>query len=420
MTAPSSSPHRRPAVRASPACAACLVLAGLIGLSAAAADRQQAADASESGSVDAVTEPLLSSIAAEETRNGPFSRDLVDMLMRLALTYQEYDEHVLAVAVLDRALFLKRYNDGLFGLDQAPLMQRRIDSELAIGRAATAEELEERLLELARRNPGDPRAAPIFRDAAERQLDQYERYLRGEIPPALTIGGGPGPQQIAAASVWQARRHYNEAIWALARNVGEHQAELAELEEGLTRTYYLEASERRRSYQGPGDPLYGLGVVSYQRRIAYANAASPTAVDYARALVELADWSLFFSRNGTAVKRYAQAHALLVEQRVPAASIEELFPTDTPVSLPTFAPTPFDGAAVTGSTGYVDIDFEIGKYGQPRRVHVVAAGDDAAAMSKHLVGAIGNARFRPNPVTGDATTYRLRYALADGSLTPRL
>ena len=145
--------------------------------------------------------------------------------------------------------------------------------------------------------------------------------------------------------------------------------QLAELEEDLTRTYYLEASQRHRAYQGPGDPLYGLGLVSYQRRIEYTRVASPTKVDYAQMLVELADWSLLFSRNGTAVKRYAEAYSLLVEGRVPAASIEELFPTDTPVFLPTFAPTPFDGAAVAGSTGYVDVDFEIGKYGQPRKVN---------------------------------------------------
>lgn len=415
MTAPWSDPHHRPAARASPACVACFVVAGLMGFSAVAADQQQAADA-----LDAVTEPLLSSIAEEEAQNGPFSRNLVDMLMRLGLTYQEYDEHVLAVAVLDRALFLKRYNDGLFGLDQAPLVQRRIDSELAIGRAATAKELEDQLLELARRNAEDPRAAPIFRDAAERQLDQYERYLRGEIPPALTIGGGPTPQEVAAASVWQARRHYNEAIWALAHGGGEQRAEIAGLEEDLTRTYYLEASQRPRAYQGPGDPLYGLGLLSYQRRIEYTRAASPTKVDYAQMLVELADWSLLFSRNGTAVKRYAEAYSLLVEGRVPAESIEELFPTDTPVFLPTFA-SPFDGAAVAGSAGYVDVDFEIGKYGQPRKVNIVAAvGDDAAAMSKHLVAAIGSGRFRPSPVTEGATAYRLRYSLADASFTPRL
>jgi tetratricopeptide (TPR) repeat protein len=397
-----------------------LAVAAYVGFDAGAAETDASRSADD---LAAITEPLLTSIAEEEARNGPLSTNLVDLLTSLGLAYQENGEDVLAVAVLDRALFLKRVNEGLFGIDQAALVQRLIDSELAIGRVDSAAELREKLLELARRNSGDPRAAAIFRDAAERQLGEYERYLRGEIPPTLTIGGAPGPQQIAAASVWLARRHYNEAIGTLVRNAGEHQAELDELEEGLTRTYYLEASNRHRWYQGVGDPLYALGLVSHLRRIQYTEVGSPTAVDYAQALIELADWSLLFSRNGTAVKRYAEAYAFLVERRVPAASIEQLFPTDTPVFLPAFAPPPFDGAAVAGSTGYVDVDFEIGKYGQPRKVTLIGAvGADAAAVSKSVVAAINNGRFRPSPLadTGRGTAYRLRYALADGSLTPRL
>ena len=52
--------------------------------------------------------------------------------------------------------------------------------------------------------------------------------------------------------------------------------------------------------------------------------------------------------------------------------VEEFFPPATPVFPPSFAPPPLDGAAVQGSTGYIDVDFEIGKYGQPRKVDVVA------------------------------------------------
>jgi len=395
---------------------ACLAIAAGVGLGAGAAETGSGAD------VDALTEPMLEGIAQEETRNGPFSRNLIDLLTSLGLAYQEHDRHELALAMFDRALFVKRFNDGLFSLDQAALVERLIDSELAIGQVTSAASLQDRLVELARRNPADPRAASIFRDAAERQIDQYERYLRGEIPPTLTINGA-GPEGRAAASMWQARRHYNAAIFALLRNVPEHQAELAELEEGLARTYFLEAStRRRRAYQGPGDPLYGLGLVSYVRRVEYTRAGSPSPVEYAQALIELADWSLLFSRNGTAVKRYAEAHALLVANGVPAASIERLFPADTPVSLPTFAPTPFDAAAGAGSTGYVDIDFEVGKYGQPRDVTIVAtAGTAAAAASKELTTAIHRGRFRPSPLAQENWTgYRLRYSLADGSLTPRL
>ena len=395
-----------------------LAIAAGVGLGAGAAETG-APDSGED--VDAITEPLLESIQQEEARNGPFSRNLIDQLTSLGLAYQEHDRHELALAMFDRALFVKRFNDGLFSLDQAALVERLIDSELAIGQVTSAAQLQDRLVALARRNPADPRAASIFRDAAERQIDYYERYLRGEIPPEITING-EGPGRRAAASVWQARRHYNSAIFALLRNVPEHQAELAELEEGLTRTYYLEASTRRRSYQGPGDSLYGLGLVSYVRRVEYARAGSPSAVDYARALIELADWSLIFSRNGTAVKRYAEAHALLVQNGVPATSIALLFPADTPVSLPTFAPTPFDEAAGGGSAGYVDVDFEVGKYGQPRDVTIVAvAGDDAAATSKDVAAAIHRSRFRPSPLAAENWTgYRLRYSLADRSLTPRL
>ena len=398
-----------------------LVAAAIAAFGIAAAAR--AAD-DESASADQllkITEPLLSSIAEEEARNGPYSANLIEPLTSLGLAYQENGEDVLALAVLDRALYLKRVNEGLFGMDQAVLLERLIASELAIGRVDTAEDLRGKLLELARRNRQDERSARIFREAAEREVDRYETYLREGLPPTLTIGDPMGPQREAAAGVWRARRLYNEAIWALVGNPRENRAELTELEKELARTYYLEASGRSRWYQGMDDPLYGLGLMSHKRLVDYSEAmASPSAaVDYVRALIDLADWSLLFSRNGTAVKRYAEAYDVLVQQRVSSASIEEFFPTATPVFLPAFAP-PLEGVAYAGSTGYVDVDFEIGKYGQPRKVTIVAvAGDDAAAISKQLAFAIGSGRFRPSPVN-DGAEYHLRYSLADGSLTPRL
>jgi hypothetical protein len=397
--------------------AACAVVG--IAAAAGAADNDASVTAEE---LLKITEPLLTSIAEEEARNGPHSASLVELLTSLGLAYQENGEDVLALTVLDRALYLKRVNEGLFGIDQAVLLERLIESQLKIGRFESAEELRGKLLELARRNRQDERSARIFREAAEREVDRYETYLREGLPPTFTIGGDPmAPQREAADGVRRARRLYNEAIWALLGDPGENRAELAELEKELARTYYLEASGRSRWYQGVDDPLYGLGLMSHKRLVDYSEVmASPSAaVDYARALVELADWSLLFSRNGTAVKRYAEAYDLLVQQSVSSASIEEFFPTATPVFLPAFAP-PLEGVAYAGSTGYVDVDFEIGKYGQPRKVTIVAVtGDDAATISKQLAFAIGNGRFRPSPVN-DGAEYRLRYSLADGSLTPRL
>ena len=121
------------------------------------------------------------------------------------------------------------------------------------------------------------------------------------------------------------------------------------------------------------------------------------------------------------MRRYAEAYALLVEHRAPEASVQELFPIDRPVFLPAFASSPLGGSAIAGSTGHVDVDFEIGKYGQPRRVKIVAVSDDAAAERSHdVVVAIARARYRPRPPPQAAMDFRLRYSLADGSLTPRL
>ena len=413
--------------RASSVCAACVLIAASVALRAAAQPLETASAREPRSSIDDVTEPLLARVEAEEARDGPFSRNLIDLLASLGFAYQEYGDHDLARAILERALYLQRFNEGLFNLDQAPLLERLIESELGLGRAEEAAELQQRLLELARRNREDPRSAAIFRAAAEREMAYYERYLQGELPLVIAINDGNSAARMAQASIRRARRHYNEAIGVLFANVAEDRtvlAELAELEEELARTFYLEASHRRRSlFQGPTDPLYGQGVGSYRRRVGYASTTSSTAFDYARALVELADWSLLFSRNGTAVERYAEAFALLVEQRVPAASIEELFPSDRPVFLPAFVSSPLDASAVAGSTGHVDVDFEIGKYGQPRKVRVVAVSDDVAAReSKAVLAAIARARYRPPPGPGapSATEYRLRYSLADGSFTPRL
>jgi tetratricopeptide (TPR) repeat protein len=412
-----------------------------LALAACAAARAGAAETgapAPAGDWTALTEPLLSRIEEEEARSGPLSPNLVEPLTSLGLTYQESGEHVLAVAVLDRALYLKRVNEGLFGLDQAPLVRRLVDSERAIGRAATAEELEGKLLELARRNPGDLRGVPIFRAAAEAQLARYERYLRGERSPVLAFGGNAvGGPSGSGAFVAQAQMYYQMGIRTILRSGELDHPDLDALEVGLARAYYAQASTLSNwsaqsvllspDYVEGFSPttqrqsIHDRGREHYRRRL-NRHAAELAPIDRARALVELGDWSLLFSHNGTAVKRYAEAHTLLVEQRVPEASIIGFFPTDVPVFLPTFSPHPL-GVATSVGAGHVDVDFEIGRYGQSRKVRIVAvAGEDAVAKAKEVLDVISRGRFRPSPLVDawGGTEYRLRYSLADGSLTPRL
>ncbi len=420
---------RARSTRAAALCGALAVSAAFSVVPAAAAAQPEPPARGAIDELTRVTEPLLERIEEEEARYGLFSKELIEPLTALGLAYQELGEHELAVGVLDRAFYLQRFNSGLYSLDQVPLVRRLIESSRAVGRFGAAAELEQRLLELARRNPEDARSVPIFREAAERELDYYERYRNGELPFTLSVNDTDSPARAAAFSLYRARRHYNEAISASLRGGAAAYDDLAELEEGLTRTYYLEARTWRATSLDPNDSatvrrasLYGLGRSSYERRVGYAALRAPTVYEAARALVELADWSIVFSRNGTGVRGYEQAHALLVEAGAPEAAIEDLFPTDVPVFLPEFAGSPLAERASAAASGHVDFDVEIGRYGQPRKIRVVeVAGDGAAEHAKAVVGAIGRSRFRPAPFaeTARATTYRLRYSLADGRLTPR-
>jgi hypothetical protein len=416
-----------------------------VAVSSMAAEPDGVALRAPPGSSSAATEPLLASIEEEEARSGPFSPKLIELYATLALAYQENGDDAFAVPVFEHALYLMRVNDGLFRLDQAPLLQRLIDSELANGRFAAVAELRARLLELARRNLDDLRSVGILRAEAERLVAVYEGRVRPDIPPAAFTAivssagaGSVGPRRAGPAlPIVQAQMNYMTAIGAIMRSGEYDHPELAELENGLVRAYYAQASKLRRwstesvllspdfidqfSPTTQMQSLYERGRDSYRRRVRSRATAELSPLDRAHVLVEAADWSLLFSRNGTALERYAEAYALLIEQRVPEAAIRELFPTDTPVFLPAFSPSPFIPDA-TAANEYVDVDFEIGKYGTPRKVEIVAvAGEAAKTRSKGVFRAVSSARYRPRPLTAEeaATAYRVRYSLADGSVTPR-
>ncbi|HJR69014.1 MAG TPA: tetratricopeptide repeat protein [Gammaproteobacteria bacterium] len=362
-------------------------------------------------------------IAAEQSRNGAFSPALVELLVALGLTHQEYGRSDLAVDVLERALQVRRANEGLYSFEQVPLLKQLMLNEAALGRVSEAFELERRMLEVARRSSDDLRSVPIFREAGDRQLALYERYLAGDIPGQLEVnvsqtdfGPTRGDRQRGFGSngggrrfgAWGARANYNAAIRSILRNESYGHEDLLELERSLTRSYYLEASERDYPRDGR---LHGMGRESYRRRVAYSVINSGEALDFANALVELADWDLLFSYNGAAVDRYDEAYALLKRGNVSEAEIRALFPADEPVRLPTFASNPLAASeSLPKDAGYVDVAFEVSKYGVARKIDVVGMSSESLrSVSKDVERAVGSSRFRPRPTSDGDAPFRLRY-----------
>ena len=71
--------------RASSVCAACVLIAASVALRAAAQPLETASAREPRSSIDDVTEPLLARVEAEEARDGPFSRNLIDFSPRWVL-----------------------------------------------------------------------------------------------------------------------------------------------------------------------------------------------------------------------------------------------------------------------------------------------------------------------------------------------
>jgi hypothetical protein len=359
----------------------------------------------------ALNERLSEVIAAEESRNGPFSAELVALFVRLGLVHQEYGLHTRAAEALERALQVARVNEGLHTLDQEPLVRQLMATKVAIGDYSAASELQQRLLELAYRNLGDTRAIPILREAGDRNVDAFERYLAGEAPPSPVSINAPPASMVYGSALRQARNHYWTAINAIFRAQRYSHEDLVGLEHGLTRSFYLEATSRPYGRE-QADWLYGVGKESYQRRAVYSALSEGTTVDYPRTLVELGDWALLFSHNGGGVEHYDEAYALLVERSAPAFEIDELFPADAAVRLPTFMPSPLRTTPSDQSRGYVDVEFELSKYGRPRDVRVVDVSDEALeGAGKGVARTISASRFRPKPTSlrGAGMRYASRY-----------
>lgn len=83
---------------------------------------------------------------------------------------------------------------------------------------------------------------------------------------------------------------------------------------------------------------------------------------------------------------HAEHEALLAELLTPA----------TPVMIPAFVANPLAGSDA-GNRHYVDVTFDISRYGKSRKIHVIrtSSGKAAEDAARDVVSLIGRSRFRP-------------------------
>ena len=372
-----------------------------------------------------------------EARDGPNSEELIDPLTTLGRLHQEGGEPFQSAAVIQRAVDIVHVNEGLHSLDQAPLIRLLIGDAEAIGDARAAWDLEQELLRLARRHPDDVRTARILRETADRRIAVLDRYIAGkQFPPEIKFGCyylepandscGSGRSDVAQTNLFrEAQDLYSQAIGVLLRNEHYPADDLQTLVGDLARKTYRYCP--RRVAAPPGAEPRETVILQCNRtptRQALVSLAQWQAEnarawpDGVETLVEIADWDLLYANSVNAdeatLQEYRRISELLAEQGA-QESIERIFSPEIPVIVPAFAPNPLAPGREQRGDGYIDVSFEIDKYGRSHHVRVLnSTTGSTRTMEKHLVQFISGSRFRPRVVDGglaDSAPVVVRYFL---------
>ena len=369
---------------------------------------------------------LNDTIAIAESADGPNSLALLVPLRELTQFYEEMGDLDLADEVDARVRQVIRANKGLFSLEQADLIKQLMARELLRGDVVAAWDLEQELLRLVDKNPGDIRDAQILRDVADRRIQILDRYEAGEMPYEIILGcyyddraayrdawtrgsrpiySAPGEQEdneCAAGSrrvartalAGEAQWYYAAAVNVYLENEQYSNEDFKELLTDLIVNTY--------KYANPA-----LGRNSLENLLAYETANPDSPLPRIQTLVYIADWNLYYSRDfGTkfrdqALATYQQALDLLAEQRIPQPSIDEIFAPAIPIVLPTFRDNPLITEGTSGQQDWLEVAFVIESSGKSDDIEIIArSGDVPRATARELVQFIRRSRFRPRAENG--------------------
>jgi hypothetical protein len=367
-----------------------------------------------------------------QSSQGINSPELIGPLTNLGLILREQGDVDLAIAAFERARHLVRVNYGLSSFKEAPLVRQLVQIEEARGNAAAAWELEQELIVMIYRSPGPrPGAASMLGEIADKRADVLERYSAGEFPPQMELGcyyaepDAPDGRRLGNKScrsgssfsaklnlLEEARFYYQDTMDMVRQSEGQCSDELAELQLKLVRAKYAFPNAYSTQNEG-GFALRRLHALAVK-------CSKPLSVRM-NALVRIADWDLLFARgrekNQAALEGYEALYGQLKQAGLEQAFIDEVFSPSVPVVLPAFVPNRLTSTGTAGSSGYIDVAFEITKYGEGKAVEILDTTTNTTSEARiRLRELIQRTRFRPRMANGafeDPARVVVRYYVND-------
>ncbi|HEU4517332.1 MAG TPA: tetratricopeptide repeat protein [Steroidobacteraceae bacterium] len=334
-----------------------------------------------------------------ESTQGISSRRLVVPIAGLGAVYAAKDEHAIAAELFDRALAVSRRADGLFNLQQLPLLEQAADSRYAISDFGGAEREHLYALKVAEQNFGfgDPRTLPALLE-----LGSFYEGLR---------------EFIAARNMYMRARD-------VALKPGVYDPHAVRALCGIARSHRLQYTmdpDTLESQQPARDEVTGemIGKVYKESRVPPPAAdrtglkAVQTALDLLRStaspppelmtetLIELGDWFQATSRPTLAMPYYAEAAAIFDAQT--AADPLAGHPLKAPRMVFYRPPLSASRGLNTLSGQYVIrktvFSFAVSETGVPMDINVVSSNMEEGQLSQSR-RAVGKAIYSPRFAAG--------------------
>ena len=278
-------------------------------------------------------------IAEVESSEGAYAQGLQEQLLSLGLSLQQQGRHDEAIAVLKRGVHLARINDGLYSIDQIPLLQTEIASHMASGQFVVADERQMYLYRVQQRglDRGEVRAQALMQQARW-QRRAYEMGV-GEMGFTRLL------------TMWDL---YRLALNDVVAQEGDTSPELLVPLDGMLQSQYLIAGYQAQSSSGGfgGDDLASRqdqGRFNAYRSQSYKKGQAVIQAIYdidqknnggdkvsaARYLTMLGDWMLWHGERESAFGAYQDALMELAEADDAQQETDRLF--GAPVALPSLA-----------------------------------------------------------------------------------
>ena len=372
-------------------------------------------------------------IAELQAAAGPHAPGLIEIQQNLGLLQQQAGNHRNALVSLQAALQTIRVNEGLYSINQAPILEAIIDSNVALGARDELRRNYEYLFWLYRRNYGERDAGlvPVIKRVGQWYFDLYnlsppnttvEPLVAADdlYAKALKILPEGSPVQDRAdmlqdrADESQDRAHnmrdgtasaqqdradilYKVAVinHHIAEDVLDPMTSHREIREAMIphgrSTPYLNEIAVRQYY---ADQSFYKGKRSLQRIVdGYGETLPAGIADYARALVFMGDWLTVQRRVLEGARKYREALTALAEYDAPALA-EELFGEPQPIEQ---LPIPGEEEVTVGADSYyADALLDIPASGWPTNIRIQAIHPpEETTLVRRAERGIAATRYRP-------------------------